>query len=187
MRALAPYIDHPGSVFITGNHERPLEDWAIGADVRKKAFLQTALPSFEREGYTQENARDFLSRTVDGAILHWRGLDVLATHGGFSDPPQQMGLLSAEHLHHGTGSPTFDVDTAWEDGVLRGDIPPPSRLLQVHGHRNHRARPILAGKGSVNLEGGVEEGGEMRALVLSKGADGVVKNALMQPCLDKVT
>ncbi len=168
---LERFVPKSNCFFLTGNHERPLCDWVRGADIPKKAFLRTGLPSLEASGVTRGDARAFLDRCLDGARFRWRGLDILATHGGFARPPKRLAVLSTEHLQFGTDAAHFDADGAWEANVLSGDISGPARLIQVHGHRNPRGLPVSAGIGSFNLEDGIDRGGPLRALALSPVAD----------------
>lgn len=161
------YMPRDNCFFLTGNHERPLEDWVAGVDPAKKVFTATSLPSLERAGITRQDADAFLERTVDAAWLHWRGRKILATHGGFARPPEALAPLSAEHFQHGTDTALFDVDRAWEENVYAGIIPDNREMIQIHGHRNPMQRPAAAGAGSFNLEDGIDRGGRMRALVLS--------------------
>jgi predicted phosphodiesterase len=154
--------------FLAGNHERALEDWVNSAPIQKKVFASTTLPDFEANKFRRKDAKRFLSMLLDAARFKWDGLTILATHGGFSRPPSRLAVLSAEHLQHGAENSIFDVDTAWEAGVIIGATPSSSEIIQIHGHRNGHFHPVCAGAGSFNLEGGVDAGGCMRAVVLSK-------------------
>ena len=172
LRALIDrFMPHENCHFLTGNHERPLSDWARGVDTSKKAFMTTGLPSLQASGLSRDDAQLFLERTMDAARFHWRGLDILATHGGFAQPPEALVTFSAEHFQLGTDAASFDVDEAWETNVLNGRIPGPEELIQIHGHRNPAARPINAGLGSFCLEESVDRGGPLRALALSPASD----------------
>jgi predicted kinase len=169
---LEKFMPHQNCYFLTGNHERALSDWQRGADSNKKAFYTTGLPSIEACGLTREDTKAFLDRTLDAAWFHWRGIDILATHGGFARPPERLAPLSAEHFQLGTDTASFDVDAAWEANVRDGVIPGPSKLIQIHGHRNPNGRPIAASMGSFCLEESVDQGGPLRALAISPDGSG---------------
>ncbi len=111
---LTRFMPQPNCFFLTGNHERHLDDWGRGATVTKKTFRATTLPSLESARFTQSDALTFLDRTIDAGRFHWRGLDILATHGGFARPPEALAPLSVEHFQMGTDGARFDTDTAWE-------------------------------------------------------------------------
>lgn len=166
--------------FLHGNHEKALEDWVAGRPVRKKAFSTTTLPDFEARRFAKRDARRFLSMLSDALRFEWNGLTILASHGGFARVPRYLSLLSGEHLAYGTEDALFDVDAAWEAGVLAGDIPGSNKLIQVHGHRNNHALPVTAGAGSFNLEGGVEAGGAMRAVILQKRDEGETRISTLE-------
>lgn len=179
---LLEHFEHrENAFFLAGNHEKALEDWVNAAPIRKKAFSSTTLPDFEARRFAKRDARRFLAMLKDGLRLSWNGTEILATHGGFARPPEWLCLLSAEHLAYGADDALFDVDGAWESGVISGAVPTSDRVIQVHGHRNNHSLPICAGAGSFNLEGGVESGGAMRAVILRKTAQGTHSATLEVP------
>jgi predicted kinase len=185
LRALLDhFMPHSNCSFLTGNHERPLSDWAAGSDHLKYVFTDTALPTFKSSAITRQQARTFLERTVDAARFHWRGLDILATHGGFALPPERLAAFSAEHYQFGTDASRFDPDQAWEANIHAGRVAGPETLIQLHGHRNPSQRPIAAALGSYCLEDGIDKGGDLCALALSRDADSYVARGVRIPNMD---
>jgi len=178
---LEAFEGRDNAFFLAGNHEKALEDWVNSAPIRKKAFASTTLPDLEARRFAKRDARRFLGMLRDGLRLSWNGIEILATHGGFARPPEWLCLLSAEHLAYGSDDALFDIDGAWESGVIAGAVPTSDQMIQVHGHRNNHALPICAGAGSFNLEGGVEAGGVMRAVILRRTADGTRAATLEVP------
>lgn len=166
--------------FFAGNHERPLEDWVNARPIAKRAFCDTTLPDFEARRFAKRDARRFLSMLRDAAWLDWGELRILATHGGFARPPAHLVTLSAEHLQHGPETTLYDIDGAWEAGVLNGQVPPPSEMIQIHGHRNNHFRPVAAAAGSYNLEGGIDAGGAMRAVILRRDSTGKIHTSTLE-------
>jgi hypothetical protein len=169
-RLLDDFSDHPHTVMLAGNHERSLEEWALGNAVHSETFNTTALPDFEKTGFQKDEAQQFMKLLKDAALISWNGLDILATHGGLDRPPAHMPLITGDHLQFGVGNASFDVDQAWEDNVLDGKIPDPRALIQVHGHRNKSNKPVAASVGSYNLEG-VDSFSSLRTLVLTQEKD----------------
>lgn len=170
--------------FLTGNHERPLSDWAAGSERLKKVFVDTSLPSFKTSSITRNHARTFLECTIDAGRFHWQGLDILATHGGFALPPERLAVFSSEHYQFGTDASRFDPDQAWEANMLAGHMPGPETLIQLHGHRNPSQRPIAAALGSYCLEDGVDKGGDLCALALSRDGQGYMARGVRIPNID---
>lgn len=162
------FENRANAFLLAGNHERALEDWVNSAPIHKKVFASTTLPDLEASKYRRKDARRFLAMLMDAARFKWGDLTILATHGGFTRPPSRLAVLSAEHLQHGAENSIFDVDSAWEAAVISGSNPSTSEVIQVHGHRNGHFHPVCAGAGSFNLEGGVDAGGSMRAVVFSR-------------------
>jgi predicted kinase len=168
------------SFFLRGNHERPLEDWSMHRSVRKKIFNSTTLPDIEACNFSRSEAQRFLAMLLDAARFRWNGNTILATHGGYARPPQWLCLQSAEHLSYGAEDAAFDIDAAWEQGVLCGDIANSANVLQIHGHRNEALLPVCAGSGSFNLEGAVETGGCLRAVVFRRLPGGKTQTSTLE-------
>lgn len=181
---LRQYLPRDGVVLLTGNHDRLMEDWYANGSSPKDIFETQSLPSLHSAGLDREDIGVFLARTHDAGIFHWRGLDILATHGGFSRRPNWLFPLSAEAFQNGVGPSDYDVDQAWENGIAVGENPPAGKMIQVHGHRNTKLRPIRAATGCLNLETGTRKFSALRAAILTEAGRETEIHTLSIPNID---
>jgi len=181
---LERYMSRDNCHFLAGNHETGLEGWARGDTSLRRVFADTSLCSIMDAGIAKADAFDFLGATRDVLKISWRGLAILASHGGLACPPGALAPLSGEHFRHGTEGPHFDVDAAWARNILCGNAPDPARMIQVHGHRNPSRLGIAAARGSFNLEDEIDRGGPLRALALAARPGGYDAHCMNVPNRD---
>ena len=163
-RLMDGYAGRDNVVMMAGNHETPLEAWVRGGRVRSRAFLDTVLPDFRAAGLDVAEAAAFTDPLVEARWIRWRGYSILASHGGFDRVPASLALLDSRTCRLGRPSNARDIDAAWARNASGAEA---DTLIQVHGHHNPARRPVAAAPGAFNLEGGVEAGGALRALVMT--------------------
>jgi predicted phosphodiesterase len=148
LRLLDRFASDETNVFmLSGNHEIGLEGWAWSRRNVCDRFSKFSLPLLMSENYKRHEARSFLSRIQDHCRIHWRGHDILATHGGLSAPTGIPGLLPGTLKRMGVGPSSLDIDRLWEKNTNN------SKQFQIHGHRNHQDLKIPQCRTSFNLEG----------------------------------
>lgn len=164
LRLLDDFAARESNVFLLGgNHECGLEGWAWNRGPLRPGFTKMSLSALRKSGYRRHEARRFLSRLRDHYRFHWRGKDILVSHGGLSAPTDIPGLLPGNLMRMGVGPSDFDVDRHWE----RNNENP--NHLQIHGHRNsHGLKPSDCLR-SYNLEG-IDSFNAIHGMVL-KGND----------------
>ena len=156
-------------LLLRGNHELHLEKMVDGLEPVSAEFKEKTFPQFEKAGLKKEYFKELVESCVEVAPIHWRGNDILVTHGGISGWPKNLHLVPGEQFESGTGSYEQPVDlvfSKWAEKEKENN--PNSHLLQIHGHRNAQYLPILSTPHSINLEGQVEFGGHLRMVVLNK-------------------
>ena len=90
---------------------------------------------------------------------------VLVTHGGLSLIPDNLTKVASEQMIRGVGRYGDYLDVA-----ATFDQTMPENTYQIFGHRNTEDSPIAMSDRCFNLEGAIEQGGCLRAVVLD--ADG---------------
>ena len=159
------WLDHaqgrPNVALLWGNHEDHLHRWSRGMAPVSQEFAARTLPQLEAAGIRPEDADRILADARDGLAYVWRGRRVLCTHAGLPALPDRLSLIPLEQLRNGVGGHDQPVDEAFSAAA-------PAGWIQIHGHRNPRGLPVRAGQRSFNLEGQVEFGGHLRALVLDE-------------------
>lgn len=161
----------PNVMMLKGNHESYLWEYANDEHVSSKDFNVTVKPSFDKAKIDKKKLRIFCRKLRTKFLYTYKGKIVLATHGGISNMPNYLSLVSDEQLIRGVGDYSYDVDAYFTKAVGNQEF------YQVHGHRNILGKEVVNGK-SINLEGGVETGRFLRVAELDEdGWEGIeVKN-----------
>jgi predicted kinase len=150
---------------LCGNHEIMLENWAWRRGTNRDVFLTDTLPHLQAERFSRKDARRFLERLHDHVRLHWRGFDILATHGGLSTATDAPGFLSGHTKRLGVGHAGTDIDRLWERNCTD------QYSLQIHGHRNTQGISVEQSTRSFNLEG-IDAFGCVSGMVLKPHEEG---------------
>jgi predicted kinase len=167
-------------VFIEGNHDTPMNYYANNRPdlIKNRVFKESTIPQIE-EGLSDKEIVE-MKRKIRHAMRHFKdyvhytfgdddgdNVKVFVSHGGLSNNPMvSMSMIPSVQFIRGVGDYSLDIDKNWSESN--------SNILQIHGHRNTFEHPIVAGKKSVNLEGGVESGGDLRVYTLYKNEHGLV-------------
>ncbi|MBB4867590.1 hypothetical protein HNP46_006504 [Pseudomonas nitritireducens] len=164
----------PNAILICGNHELLLMKWAAGKATYKE-FEERTLPQLLAEGFTKDEAREIVLKSLDLFQFRFHGNSWQVCHGGlpgFADPQ----LVTGADCWRGIGSYEDDIDSVFERNCH-------GKQYQAHGHRNDICRDLLPNQRSFSLEEGVEYGGPLRYLVLDAHGihTGLVTNEVYVP------
>lgn len=164
MKLLMELSEQKNVIFIEGNHERWLWQWAndeLGAKA-SRIFLNETMPQLEAAGIDKKEVRQFYRRLYQGVYYTYGDKTILVSHGGFPAVTDKMEHLATQLFVNGVGKYEDDVDSAWTQNT-------PENHYQVHGHRNIYRLPIEGSPRSFNLEGQIEMGGMLRVITLDAG------------------
>lgn len=171
-------------IFLEGNHEHWLFKWANDEVVASKEFNKYTQPQLEEAGIDKKKAR-MLYRKLQQIVYYTykteRGFaKVLVSHGGVGHIPDNLLMVATEQFIKGVGDYTTDIDQHFQDNEMekievrggKGNVLLQTwdnvKHYQIHGHRNIFGHPIRASHNSFNLEGGIERGGNLRAVTLDE-------------------
>lgn len=167
-------ISRPNTLFLTGNHEQILRDYAYGMTVKSKEFLEKTSMQLTEAGITQADLRQFYRKLGVAVYITFRGYDFIISHGGIPYfPKQSMDFYSADSFIRGVGNYSDDIDEKFDNWAQERnkDKVRQHEIYQVHGHRNLFKYPLVHKEYSYNLEGKIEFGGELRVLrILNDGS-----------------
>lgn len=158
-------MDKPNVILLEGNHERWLWYWAHGGTSQSKEFENVTRRQLEAGGLDTKVAR-MLYRKLNQCVYYRFGeKTVLVTHGGLSLIPDNLTKVASEQMIRGVGryGDYLDVAATFDQTL-------PENTYQIFGHRNTEDSPIAMSDRCFNLEGAIEQGGCLRAVVLD--ADG---------------
>ena len=158
-------------ILVWGNHEDHLWRYATGQTPVSKEFELRTLPQLVVEGVSADDVHEILLKAVDIFVYSFNDFNVVVNHAGLTGlpPKDQNGvpmwhLLSRHQLSKGAGNYSDPVDAVFSKN--QSDLAPSQQWIQVHGHRN-KDTATLKYPLSINLEDGVEFGGNLRGATLS--------------------
>lgn len=161
LKFLLSTYDKPNVLLLEGNHERWLWDWAHDKVTASKEFEFHTKAEIEAAGIDKKSIRKLYRRMGQCAYYEFRGKTVLATHAGLSMIPDNLTMVSTSQMIKGVGryNDAEQVDVTFEDKM-------DENCYQIHGHRNTKGLPVKVNNHAFNLEGRVEFGGSLRAVIL---------------------
>lgn len=161
LKFLLQIYDRDNVLLLEGNHERWLWVWANGGICQSKEFELVTKTQLEQARIDKKEIRKFYRRLGQCAWFDFHGDTYLVTHGGLSTIPENITLLATSQMIKGVGG----YNTSEQIAEIFVNTTP-LNTFQVHGHRNTKNSPIRVNNRCFNLEGGVEFGGDLRAIQL---------------------
>ena len=154
-------MDKPNVIFLQGNHERHLFDYANDMVTRSKEFEQTTKRELNKLQIDKKKLRIFYRKLRQLAYYTYNGKVIIVTHGGVSTMPEKFEFLATEQLIKGVGEykDMEVVNTQFLNST-------PDNHYQIHGHRNVSDVAIQVNERCFCLEGRVEFGGHLRVVTL---------------------
>jgi len=154
-------------ILLEGNHEGCLRDYANDFTSKfTREFSQTTQPILDKmilDGEITKKDLTKICRKFGQICEFWfDGRLFFVSHGGIPSYETNLIKISTEQLVRGVGQyeDTPKLYETWNKKTLNNQY-------QVHGHRNSFEHPIHAEGRCYNLEGAVERGGYLRAVLLS--------------------
>lgn len=152
---------------LEGNHEIHLRNWLHDATARSSQFNKVTKPYLENAVHKKKLNKKTLRQVYRklGQVIYYKYKDknVLVTHGGLSNIGENLLYVATEQMISGVGQ--YEEYSA----VIKSFEQNNPDIYQVNGHRNLEDVPIQASNHCFNLEGGVEFGGELRAVKFTDG------------------
>lgn len=165
------WLDHynePNFLFIEGNHERHLRNWANDKyDNLTKGFKEETMMELIEAGIDKAEIRKAARKLQQCMWFAYNGKEYFISHGGISVNPNRVNplFLPTRDLINGTGR-YGDTEKVMEAFEKDQDI----KCYQIFGHRGFTADLAYADRFSYSkcLESGVERG-EYLSIVTLKG------------------
>ncbi len=151
--------DDQDKIFLEGNHEKHLLAYAQDMKARSPEFEKITRKQFDDAHISKKELRVFYRKLRDMFYFKIGSKTILITHGGISKIGENLVFTSSHDLIYGTGDyNNLDlVVDSWNNDC--------NGVYQVHGHRNIQEYPICESYYSFNLEGKVEQGGNLRMVL----------------------
>ena len=176
-------MDKPNVIFLQGNHERHIFDYANDIPTKSKEFEQVTKKELNKIQIDKKKLRILYRKLRQLVYYTYNGKVVVVTHGGVSAMPDRFEFLATEQLIKGVGEyKDMEVVNAQ---FLNST---PDNHYQIHGHRNVSGASIQVNERCYCLEGRVEFGGYLRVVTLdSKGFETIeVKNNVFRAIEEEI-
>ena len=150
-------------IFLEGNHETHLRNWANDMYDELPESFKATLPEIEGGKVSKKDTRKFCRKLGQFAYYTYGDKVVLVTHGGIPRIPEHTLFIPTVDMIRGVGryEDALPVDLAFETNM-------PDNYYQIHGHRNIEDLAVKCTDRCFNLEGQVEIGGHLRVVTLDK-------------------
>ncbi len=148
-------------IFLEGNHEVHLRNWANDMYYSLPASFKETLPEIEGGKVSKKQVRRFCRNLRQFAYYTYNDKVVMVTHGGIPKILDNTLFMPTRDMIRGVGK--------YEDALavdLSFEVNMPENYYQIHGHRNIEDLPIKSTDRCFNLEGQVELGGHLRVVTL---------------------
>lgn len=162
MKFLVSIMNEPNVCFLEGNHERSLRFYGNGIASSSKAFENVAKKQFICGGFSEKEARMFYRKLRQMSHFTYKGLEILACHGGIPNMDTNLLFMPTHDFIKGVGGYS-DYKTIAETWMRDTS----ENTYLIHGHRNTEKDEVRIADRVFNLEGGVEFGGQLRILELN--------------------
>jgi len=161
-------LDKKNFIFLIGNHEDRLYKYACNDQYRLDYDLKKTLEEFEGK-ISKSEIRGLVKGLSQISNIEFKGKHYIITHGGIPYyPKKSLEFYSTNSFIYGIDKYDADIDKIYNDYMEKQDI----KTYQVHGHRNHYKIDYNKYEYSYNLDGNIENGGDLRVLTLNE--DGTI-------------
>lgn len=163
MEVMLKLAEQDNVTILEGNHELNMKYYGETNGFASREFrLQTAA-ELAKAGISPKVVHAFYRKLGQCFCYTFNGKKILVTHGGLARMPEKLTLVATAEMIYGTGEfeDGLDVDIAFAAQAKPNEY-------QVHGHRNYEGVPVQVNEHCFNLDGGVEMGGQLRALELTE-------------------
>ena len=151
-------------ILLEGNHEQHLVNYAYDERVAR-VFYQTK-KDIEDAGIEKREIKKLSRAFQQVAYFTYHGSSYVVTHGGLPRINlHALNLIATNNMIRGVGNYQLNIDELYSK--MEAKSPEDEATYQIHGHRNIYRLPIDMYEHSYNLEGKVEFGGYLRAVLLS--------------------
>ena len=167
--------NEPNVLFLEGNHEVWLRYYSANKleNIRSEEFKKNTMKQLE--GISRKSLKSFCKKLNPFCYFQFGENKYLVTHGGTTSIPS---ILTNEFdLIKGVGrysevkdiDSTFNLLNNYRRDIISGQLIEKNvKTFSIHGHRNIYNDPILGSDNNYNLEGGIEYGKYLRAVILKK-------------------
>lgn len=183
---LSELMQNKNMMFLVGNHEDKLYKYACNDEFKMDYAIKNTIAEFETNHLQKSEIRGFIKNLSQIALITFNDKTYLINHGGIPYiPNKSLDFYSTNTFICGVDRYESDIDNIYNEFMKKEK----NKIIQIHGHRNYYKHKYNAFKYSLNLEGDIEHGGNLRVLTLTKVGYNYtqIKNKIYNPNLDSET
>ena len=172
--------------FLIGNHEDKLYKYACDDEFKMDYDIKNTIEEFEMNHLKKSEIRGFIKNLSQLALITFKDKTYLITHGGLPYiPNKSLDFYSTNSFVYGIDKYETDIDKIYNEFMQTAN----NKIYQVHGHRNFYKNKFDKYEYSINLEGDIEHGGNLRILTLTNNNYKYteIKNTVYNPNLIEET
>lgn len=151
--------------FLEGNHEKWLRLYSKKGTlegIHSKEFIESTYPQIK--DIDLSSIRNFIRRLRTFMYIEYAGKEYVITHGGIPTIPTIT--LNENDYIKGVGK--YEESEICDESFGRKVKKRKKPTISIHGHRNINKVPIINTAYSLNLEGQVEFGGDLRIVTINR-------------------
>ena len=179
---LSELMTNKNMTFLIGNHEDKLYKYACDDEFKMDYDIKNTIEEFEMNHLKKSEIRGFIKNLSQIALITFKDKTYLITHGGLPYiPNKSLDFYSTNSFVYGIDKYETDIDKIYNEFMQTAN----NKIYQVHGHRNFYQNKFDKYEYSINLEGDIEHGGNLRILTLTNNNYKYteIKNTIYNPNL----
>ena len=183
---LSELMTNKNMTFLIGNHEDKLYKYACDDEFKMDYDIKYTIEEFEMNHLKKSEIRGFIKNLSQIALITFKDKTYLITHGGLPYiPNKSLDFYSTNSFVYGIDKYETDIDKIYNEFMQTAN----NKIYQVHGHRNFYKNKFDKYEYSINLEGDIEHGGNLRILTLTNNNYKYteIKNTIYNPNLIEET
>lgn len=183
---LSELMTNKNMTFLIGNHEDKLYKYACDDEFKMDYDIKNTIEEFEMNHLKKSEIRGFIKNLSQIALITFKDKTYLITHGGLPYiPNKSLDFYSTNSFVYGIDKYETDIDKIYNEFMQTAN----NKIYQVHGHRNFYKNKFDKYEYSINLEGDIEHGGNLRILTLTNNnyTYTEIKNTIYNPNLIEET
>lgn len=158
--------DCPNVCLLEGNHEVHISSYGRSVPSTSREFEHKTRNQLINGNYTEKEARMFYRKVRQMSHITYKGIEILACHGGIPHLNTNLLYVPSYDFIHGVGE-YKDYTTNAETWMRETK----ENQYLIHGHRNTDGDDMRMADRVFNLEGQVEFGGQLRILELNENLE----------------
>lgn len=160
---LLELMKNDNMIFLVGNHEDKLYKYACDDEFKMDYDIKKTIEEFESHNLEKSVIRGFVKQLSQISFIEFHGNKYLISHGGIPYMPKKsLDFYSTNSFIYGIDKYDVNIDAIYNEFMESEN----DKIIQIHAHRNFYKIKYDEYPFSLNLEGDVEHGGNLRVLNL---------------------